>query len=138
MERFFSLKHLTTDRLRDLYRDACKAGKLLVEYDKPGEKGDYDINLPEDEILKSISSDCQNYLVFHEDFEDWPDSVTLAFPLSEHPFMTAYIDFDNARLNWFVKKYGLNQWWHMVGNQRVYLPYSEFYILEPMKRHRWN
>jgi hypothetical protein len=43
MERFFPLKHLTVEQLRDLYRDACKVGKLLIEYDKPGMEGHYEI-----------------------------------------------------------------------------------------------
>ena len=85
MERFFPLNHLTVEQLRDLYRDACQVGKLLVEYDQPGIEGHYEVNLPEDEILKNISGESQNYLVFHEDFEEEPDATTVAFPLSEHP-----------------------------------------------------
>lgn len=47
MERFFSLNHLTTEQLYSLYQDACNLGKLLAEYDKPGEQEYYTINLPE-------------------------------------------------------------------------------------------
>ena len=78
MERFFPLKHLTVGQLRDLYRDACKVGKLLVEHDQPGVEGHYEINLPEDEILKNISDENQNYLVFHENFENKPDAIIVA------------------------------------------------------------
>ncbi len=138
MERFFPLKHLTGEQLCDLYRDARKIGKLLVEYDKPGEQEYYDIHLPEDEILKNIGSDGYNYLVFHEDFEGYPDATTIAFSLTEHPFTTAYIDIDNARLDWFVEKYALTEWWQMEGNERKHYTFNQFYTLEPMKRHRWN
>lgn len=138
MERFFPLNHLTVEQLRDLYRDAYQVGKLLVEYDQPGVEGHYEVNLPEDEILKNISGESQNYLVFHEDFEDEPDATTVAFSLSEHPFTTAYIDFDNARLDWFVKKYGLTEWWQMEGSERKHYPFAKFYTLEPMKRHLLN
>lgn len=138
MERFFPLNHLTVEQLRDLYRDACKVGKLLVEYDQPGAEGYYEVNLPEGEILKNISGASQNYLVFHEDFEDEPDATTVAFPLSEHPFTTAYIDIDNARLDWLVKKYSLMQWWQMEGSERKQYPFAKFYTLEPMKRHLLN
>lgn len=138
MERFFPLGHLTTEQLRDLYRDVCQVGKLLVEYDQPGIEGHYEVNLPEDEILKNISGESQNYLVFHEDFEDCPDATTVAFPLSDHPFTTAYVDIGNARLDWFVEKYGLTEWWQMEGSERRHYPFSKFYVLEPMKRHRWN
>lgn len=138
MERFFPLGHLTTEQLRDLYRDASKVGKLLVEYDQPGVEGHYEVNLPEDVILKNISGESQNYLVFHEDFEDEPDATTVAFPLSEHPFTTAYIDIDNARLDWFVKKYSLTEWWQMEGSERKQYPFAKFYMLEPMKRHLLN
>lgn len=138
MERFFPLNHLTAEQLRELYRDACKVGKLLVEYDQPGAEGHYEVNLPEGEILKNISGASQNYLVFHEDFEDEPDATTVAFPLSEHPFTTAYIDIDNARLDWFVEKYSLTQWWQMEGSERKQYPFAKFYTLEPMKRHNLN
>jgi hypothetical protein len=138
MERFFPLNHLTVEQLHDLYRDACKVGKLLVEYDQPGAEGHYEVNLPEDEILKNISSESQNYLVFHENFENEPDATTVAFPLSGHPFTTAYIDIDNARLDWFVKKYSLTEWWQMEGGERKYYPFAKFYTLEPIKRHLLN
>jgi hypothetical protein len=138
MERFFPLNHLTVEQLRDLYRDACQVGKLLVEYDQPGIEGHYEVNLPEDEILKNINGESQNYLVFHEDFEGDPDATTIAFPLLEDPFTTAYIDIDNARLDWFVKKYNLTQWWQVEGSERKHYPFTQFYTLEPMKRHLLN
>jgi len=138
MERFFPLKHLTVEQLRDLYRDACKVGRLLIEYDKPGTEGHYEITLSDDEILKNISVECQNHFVFHEDFEDFPDATTVVFSLSQHPFTTAYIDIDNIRLDWFVKKYGLVEWWQMEGSEQKYYPFSKFSTLEPMKRHNFN
>ena len=138
MERFFSLNHLTTEQLYSLYQDACNLGKLLVEYDKPGEQEYYTINLPENEILKNISSEGYNYLVFHEDFDDYPDAVTIAFSMSRYPFTTAYIDMDNVLLDWLVMKYSLAQWWQMEGSERKHYSFSEFYTLEPMKRHLWN
>lgn len=138
MERFFSLNHLTVEQLRDLYHDACTVGKLLVEYDKPGEQEYCNISLPEDEILKNISCEGYNYLVFHEDFEGYPDAVTVSFSMTGHPFTTAYIDMDNTRLDWFAKEYSLAQWWQMEESERKHYPFSEFYTLEPMKRHRWN
>ncbi|OJU36924.1 MAG: hypothetical protein BGN96_04285 [Bacteroidales bacterium 45-6] len=138
MERFFPLNHLTAEQLHDLYRDACKVGKRLVEYDQPGEEGHYEVNLSDDETLKNISDESQNYLVFHENFEDEPDATIIAFSLSSHPFTTAYIDIDNTRLDWFVKKYGLTQWWQMEGSERKYYPFAKFYTVEPMKRHLLN
>lgn len=138
MERFFSLAHLTVDQLHELYRDACKVGKLLVEYDKPREEGYYEIPLPEDVILGNIGTGNHNHLVFHEDFDDFPDATTVVFPLAGHLFMTAYIDIDNTRLDWFVKKYGLDEWWQMEGEERKYYPFSKFYTLELMKRRDLN
>ena len=101
MERFFSLSHLTVERLRDLYQDAA---------------GD------------------DNYIVFHEDFEDWPDATTIAFPLKNHPYTTAYIDLDNTLLIRFAEKYRLAEWWQMEGSRRKHYPFGRFYTLEPMKR----
>lgn len=138
MERFFPLKHLTVDQLQELYRDARKVGKLLVEYDKPGTEGHYELTLSDEEILENISTECNNHFVFHENFEDDPDATTVAFPLSGYPFTTAYIDIDNTRLDWFVKKYGLTEWWQMEWNEKRYYPFTQFYTLEPMKRHYLN
>ncbi|KAA6318258.1 hypothetical protein EZS27_031714 [termite gut metagenome] len=138
MERFFSLAHLTVEQLCELYRDARKVGKLIVEYDQPGVEGTYEIPLSDEVILKNISSKNQNYLVFHEDFEGYPDMTTISFALAEHPFTTVYIDIDNNRLDGFVKKYGLTEWWQMEGSERKHYPFTRFYTLEPMKRHYLN
>ena len=125
MELFFSLSHLTVEQLRDLYLDATRVGKLLVEYDKPHEDV-YDLSfLPEDVILENIFICDDNYIVFHENFEDWPDATTIAFPLKNHPYTTAYIDLDNTVLTRFAEKYDLAEWWQMEG--------SRFYTLKPMK-----
>ena len=135
MERFFSLAHLTVEQLRNLYLDAAEVGKLLVEYDKPREEGHYDVTaLPESEILAGIAVGDDNYIVFHEDFEDWPDATTVAFPLTNHPYTTAYIDLDNTFLDFFAEKYRLAEWWQMEGSRRKYYLFSRFYALEPMKR----
>ena len=138
MERFFPLKHLTVDQLQDLYRDARKVGKLLVEYDKPGTEGHYELTLSDEEILKNISAECNNYFVFHENFEDDPDMITIGFPLSKQVFMTAYIDVENLWLDWFVKKYNLAEWWQMEWKEKKHYPFSKFYELESVKRHDPN
>lgn len=138
MERFFSLEHLTAEQLHDLYRDASRVGKLIVQYDKPGVQEYYEINLPEDEILKNIRPESHNYLVFHENTDDFPDATTVAFHMAMHPFTTVYIDFDNARLDGFVKKYELYRWWQMEGETRKEFPFDEFYTHEPMKRRNIN
>lgn len=138
MERFFPLEHLTTGQLRRMYRDARKLGKLLIEYDQPGVEGHYELDLPEDQVLENISAESQNYLVFHENFENEPDATTVAFLLLKYPFTTVYVDIDNARLNWFVKKYSLMQWWQMKGSGQKYYPFARFYTLEPVKRHLLN
>ncbi len=135
MERFFSLAHLTVEQLRSLYLDAVEVGKLLVEYDKPREEGHYDVSsLPEDVILAGIAAGDDNYIVFHEDFEDWPDATTVAFYLKNHPYTTAYIDLDNTLLTRFAEKYDLAEWSQMEGSHIMYYPFSRFYTLEPMKR----
>ncbi len=124
MERFFSLSHLTLEQLRNLYLDARRVGTMLVEYDKPREEGHFELNLPETVILDNIAAGNENYIVFHEDFEDWPDATTIAFPLKNHPYTTAYIDLDNTVLTRFAEKYDLAEWWQMEGSrgQRQILP----------------
>jgi hypothetical protein len=109
MERFYPLFDFTTERLRELFTDACKVGALLVEYDKPGEEGHYEIpNFPMEEILSNISSDCHtNYFVLMKDHEDCPDGLRIGMPLLKPLYATAYVDFDCSHLDWFVDKYGL-------------------------------
>jgi hypothetical protein len=135
MERFFSLKHLTPKQLHDLYHDAVKVGKLLVEYDRPGESGHYDVRLPEEDILRNIRPGGENHLIFHKDHEDFPNATSVVFPMVEHPFITVYIDFDNSRLDWFADKYGLTEWWQMDGDKRQTYLFSDFYTTP---EYSWN
>ncbi len=138
MERFFSLSHLTLEQLRNLYLDARRVGTMLVEYDKPREEGHFELNLPETVILDNIAAGNENYIVFHEDFEDFPDKTSVVFPLAHHPYTTVYIDFNNALLKGFAEKYGLSQWRQREGDKDKYYPFSRFYTLEPMKSGKAN
>jgi hypothetical protein len=133
MERFFSLSHLTAEQLRSLYLDAVRVGRQVVEYDKPREEGYYELPLPEEMILENIAAAGGNYIVFHEDFEDFPDATSVVFPLANHPYTTVYVDFDNTLLDRFAEKYGLAQWRQREGDKDMYYPFSRFYTLEPMK-----
>jgi hypothetical protein len=127
MERFFTLSHLTREQLHELYREAIRVGELLIEYDRPGEKGHCELPLPEDAILGYIAPGEENHLVYHRDFDDFPDATTLVFPLAGQLFLTAYIDLDNSLLDGLVAKYGLTEWWQMEGDERKRYPFAEFY-----------
>ncbi len=127
MERFFQLKHLTQDQLHDLYREAVGVGTLLIEYDKPDESDHYDVCLPEDDILRNIRSGDDNYIVFHKDDTDYPDAITVAFPMAEHPFTTVYIDLDNSRLDKFATKFTLAEWSQMEGDVLQVYPFADFH-----------
>lgn len=126
MERFFTLKHLSRERLHDLYHEAVKVGTLLVEYDKPGEEGHYDVSLPEEDILANIRPGEHNYVAVHEKMEDLDDATVVTFPLVGHPHMTAYIDIDNSHIEGLAERYGLTEWWQMEAGERRYYPFSEF------------
>ena len=134
MERFITLKHLTIPQLHDLYHDACRVGKQVVQYDKPLEQEYYEISLPDEVILRNIRGGNQSFIVFYQDIEDFPDSTTIAFRLAEYPYVTVYIDIDSARLDWFAEKYHLDEWWQMEGEKSRYYSFREFYSLEPIKR----
>ena len=127
MERFFSLKHLSRERLHELYREAVGVGTRLVEYDRPGVSGHYDVQLPEEDILRNIRPGDENYLVYHKGCEDFPDASSVVFPLAEHPYITVYVDFDNSLLDGFAAKYALGEWWQMEGDRQQTYPFSEFY-----------
>jgi UDP-N-acetylmuramoylalanine-D-glutamate ligase len=77
--------------------------------------------------MADIGPGERNHLVFHDNFEDFPDATTVVFKLQGQLYMTAYIDIDNALLDRFVKKYGLDDWWQMEGDTRQHYPFSEFY-----------
>lgn len=133
MERFFSLDHFTTDRLCEMYRDAREWGNQLIEYDYPGEKGQRYLNLSPEEIESNISHELHNYIVFQEDHEMEPDRMTIAFGLLNYPHTYVYIDCENYLVEYFAPKYGLIQWYRLIGEEREYFPYSKFFTLEPMK-----
>jgi hypothetical protein len=84
--------------------------------------------------LENIASGDDNYLVFHEDFDDFPDAISVVFPLPDHSYMTVYVDMDNMYLDRFAEKYGLAEWRQREGHEDKYYPFSRFYTLEPMKR----
>ncbi len=127
MERFFSLSHLTLEQLRELFSDGYEMGKLIIEYDRPFVQDYYEIVLPREEILKNICAKAHNYIVFHRDFEDMPNATTVAFPLTEHPNTTAYVEVDNTHLKELAEKYHLTEWWQMEGDKRVHYPFNMFY-----------
>ena len=135
MERFFQLKYLTQEQLHDLYREAASVGTLLVEYDRPGEKGNYDVRLPEEDILRNIRPGDANYIVYHKDFGDFPDATTVVFPMAEHPYITVYVDFDNSLLDRFAAKYGLDEWRQREGDKDGVYPFADFHTTP---EYSWN
>ena len=90
MERFFPLKHLTVEQLRDLYRDACKAGKQIIEYDEPGIEGHHEITLSGKMILENISPKNHNYLVYQKGMDDDVDCIRIGFGLTGYSFIRVY------------------------------------------------
>ena len=138
MERFFSLNHLSIQRLYDLYREAYKVGKQIIEYDEPGIEGHHEITLSEKMILENISPKNHNYLVYQKGMDDDADCIRVGFGLTAYSFIRVYIEMDNSYLNQFAKDYSLDVWRQNEHGKMVEHPFSEFYLPEPLERHHLN
>jgi hypothetical protein len=137
MERFFSLNHLSTQRLHNLYREAYRKGTQIIEYDEPGVEGHTEIALSEKMILENIRRENHNYLVYQKNMADDTDCIRIAFGLTDYSFITVYIETSLALLDGFAKDYALEVWEQNEGGEMVEHPFSDFYLPE-LDIDRWG
>jgi hypothetical protein len=126
-ERFYDIKHLTTDRLRELFTAYRKYGWTDFEY--------YELSdskpptLPETEIILNIGAENEgNYFVFMLDHEDEKDGVMIGFGLTYHEDFSAFLHLPPRFLDELIEKYGLDNS-HEAKDYTV----SEFLIEEHKK-----
>jgi hypothetical protein len=107
-ERFYSIEHLTTAQLRELYSTYRVQGWIDSDYYELAPTGVKPPELPELEIVRNINADNkQNYFVFMLDCEGEQDGVMIGFGLSFHPDFAVYLHLPPGLLLELVEKYSL-------------------------------
>ena len=107
VERFYSIGHLTTAQLREMYTTYRKQGWTDSEYFVQNPAGAYPPELSEADIILNIDADEEeNYFVFMLDHEDEDDGVMISFSMSYHDF-AVFLHLPPELLDEMVEKYAL-------------------------------
>ena len=107
IERFYSISHLSTEQLRELFLTYHSQGWYDSEYHKLTSAGVCPPELPVAEILLNIEANNKNYFVFMFDHEDEEDGVMIGFGMSYHPDFSVYLHLPPELLNEVVEKFAL-------------------------------
>jgi hypothetical protein len=109
VERFYSISHLSTAQLRDLYTTYRKLGKTDSEYFIQNPAADYPPELPEAEIILNIDADDEhNYFVFMLDHEHEDDGILISFSMSYLDDVALFLHLPPELLDEIVEKYALH------------------------------
>ncbi|KAA6327007.1 hypothetical protein EZS27_023956 [termite gut metagenome] len=108
-ERFYSITHLSTERLRELYSSYRKHGWVDGDYYDLIPDGVTPPELPDEEILFNIDAGNEhNYFVFMAHHEDEEDGVMIGFGLSDYPSFAVYLHLPPEMLDELIEKYSLH------------------------------
>lgn len=108
MERFYSIEHLSTGELKELFSSYRDGGWVDFDYYSLQPEGVTPPILPDEEILRNINAgNGHNYFVYMIDHEDEQDGIMIGFGLTEYPQFAAYLHLDKSLLNEIVEKYSL-------------------------------
>jgi len=108
MERFYSIEHLTTTELRELFWSYRDRGWVDFDYYSLQPDGVTRPQLPDQEIARNIhAANEHNYFVYMIDHEDEQDGVMIGFGLTEYPTFAAYLHLEKGLLDEIVEKYNL-------------------------------
>lgn len=108
MERFYSIEHLSTAQLRELFSTYRDGGWVDFSYYDLMPEGVTPPQLPDELILRNINGGNEmNMFVFMLDHEDEQDGIMIGFGLTEYPEFAAYLHLDKSLLDEIVEKYGL-------------------------------
>lgn len=110
MEKFYSIRHLSTGQLRDIYLQYRQKGWVDYSYYKLMPEGVTPSPLTDEEILSNIDAvNPSNYFVFMLNHEDEQDGIMIGFGLSSYPDFGVYLHLDKIFLNEIIKKYNLSE-----------------------------
>lgn len=108
IEQFYSIKHLTTEQLRELFSSYSNRGWVDYDYYKLMPEGVTPPELSDEEIMFNMDgANPYNYFVLMQGMEDEKDGVMLGFGLTDYPSFGAYLHLDEKFLNEIVEKYKL-------------------------------
>ncbi len=108
IEQFYSIKHLTTQQLRELFSSYRSQGWVDYEYYKLMPEGVTPPELTNEEILFNMDgADPHNYFVFMQGVEEEKDGIMIGFGLTDYPSFGVYLHLDEGLLGEIVERYGL-------------------------------
>ena len=108
VERFYSISHLSTAQLREIYATCRTQGWTDSEYFVQNPAAVYPPELSEADIILNIDADDEgNYFVFMLDHEDEEDGVMISFNMSYHDF-DVFLHLPPELLDELIKKYALH------------------------------
>ena len=108
VERFYSISHLSTAQLREMYATYRKQGWTDSEYLVQNPAGAFPLVLSEADVILNIDADDEhNYFVFMQDLEDEEDGVMISFSMTYHDF-AVFLHLPPELLDELVEKYALH------------------------------
>jgi hypothetical protein len=108
IEQFYSIKHLSTEQLRELFSSYRSRGWVDYDYYKLMPEGVTPPELSDEEILFNMDgANPHNYFVFMWGMEDEKDGIMIGFGLTDYPSFGAYLHLEMELLDEIVKKYKL-------------------------------
>ena len=129
VEQFYSITHLTTEQLRELFSSYYKYGWIDYEYEILCENNPPIPSLTEAEIILNIQAgNKKNYLVFMIDHEDEEDGVMIGFGLTYHDGFSVYLHLPPIYLKEMIEKYSLE-----CNNSDVVNMTVEQFLIEQLK-----
>ena len=108
IEQFYSISHLTTEQLRELFTTYCKYGWIDYEYEAFDECNPPIQALLNAEIILNIQAGSEkNYFVFMLDHENEEDGVMISFGLTYYEDFSAFLHLPPKYLKELIEKYSL-------------------------------
>mgnify|MGYP003623356984 FL=1 len=108
IEQFYTIDHLTTGQLRELFSTYRNRGWVDYEYYKLMPEGVTPPELSDEEILFNMdAANPRNYFVFMLGMEDEPDGIMIGFGLTDYPAFGAYLHLGMEVLDEIIEKYKL-------------------------------
>jgi hypothetical protein len=108
IEQFYSIRHLSTEQLRELFSSYRNRGWVDYDYYKLMPEGVTPPELTNEKILFNMDgANPHNYFVFMQGMEDEKDGIIIGFGLTDYPSFGVYLHLDESLLDEIVEKYGL-------------------------------
>ena len=108
VERAYSLKHLSTEQLREMYYTYRPLGWIEGDYYELKPEGVNPPELSDEEIILNLDADNEkNYFVFMLGVEDEEDGVMIGFGLTNYQDFGIYLHLPPQLLDELVEKYSL-------------------------------